>query len=247
MLYDPLASKTGNLEIHMKAIFSRHIIAVCTIIFLTAGIFLAQPAAQLSYRVFIDPAHGGTDPGVAYSSRVMEKDITLAVGLVLKKHLEGADRRIHVQMARSADKTVSVDERVAALRAYKPDLVISLHVNAGFGPEASGFEISMPGHKSIGSADKKGIVQDMEQTKNTNESIRLAHLVQKNLEGVFPRKGRGIREVPVPLLEVLYAPSVCVELGFLTNKGDRDKLLAKDGQQEIAKALGRGVLEYLRL
>jgi len=209
----------------------------------------APSPPQSAYRVLIDPAHGGTDSGVSVSSRATEKDITLAVALSLKKVLEAGDRRVKVQLTRSSDKTVSVNDRIKMVKALKPDLMISIHVNAGFGPEASGYEISFPGQKymngtAAGTAD---IVKDMEKTRYANSSIRLAQMIQKNLEGVFPRKGRGIREVPVPILTTLNAPSVCVELGFLTNRSDKDKLLGKDGQKEIARALGRGIRDYFNL
>jgi len=38
-----------------------------------------------------------------------------------------------------------------------------------------------------------------------------------------------------------------VELGFLTNRSDKDKLLEKDGQKEIARSLGRGIRDYFKL
>ncbi|HPX56067.1 MAG TPA: N-acetylmuramoyl-L-alanine amidase [Syntrophales bacterium] len=211
--------------------------------------FSAPSSGQSVYRVLIDPAHGGADAGVSVSSRVKEKDITLAVALSLKKVLEGGDRRIKVQLTRTSDKTVSVNERIAMVKAAKPDLMISIHVNAGFGQEASGYEISFPGQKYMNgaAAGTPDIVKDMEKTQYINGSIRLAQAIQKNLEGIFPRKGRGIREVPVPILTPLYAPSACVELGFLTNRSDKDKLLEKDGQKEIARSLGRGIRDYFKL
>jgi len=210
----------------------------------------APSAGQSAYRVLIDPAHGGSDSGVSVSSRAAEKNVTLSVALSLKKYLEEGDRRIKVQLTRTSDKTVSLSERTAMVKALKPDLMISIHVNAGFGPEASGYEISFPGQKYMKNGAAAGtpeIVKDMEKTQYTNSSIRLAQMIQKNLEGVFPRKGRGIREVPVPILATLSAPSVCVELGFLTNRSDKNKLLGKDGQKEIARALGRGIRDYFNL
>jgi len=210
----------------------------------------APSSGQSAYRILIDPAHGGADAGVSVSSRATEKDITLAVALSLKKILEGGNGRLKVQLTRTSDKTVSVNDRIKMVKALKPDLLISLHVNAGFGPEASGYEISFPGQKYMKNGAAAGtpeIVKDMEKTQYTNGSIRLAQMIQKNLEGVFPRKGRGIREVPVPILATLSAPSVCVELGFLTNRSDKDKLLGKDGQKEMARALGRGIRDYFNL
>jgi len=212
----------------------------------TPAVF-AQPSIQGNYRILIDPAHGGTDPGVSLSGKAIEKDVTLALAVSLKKYLEESDRKIKVQLTRSSDKTVSIAERRNMAKAAKADLMVSLHVNAGFGPEASGYEISFPGMKHLGMASDEDIVKNMEKTKYVNNSIRLAQLIQKNLEIIFPRKGRGIREVSVPILTGMTTPSICVEIGFLTNKEDKTKLLDKDIQKDIARAIGRGIHDYLNL
>ncbi|MBN1546656.1 MAG: N-acetylmuramoyl-L-alanine amidase [Syntrophaceae bacterium] len=229
----------------MRSILFKYGICCVLLLLLAVPSVFAEPVGKRSHLVLIDPAHGGTDSGVTISSRVAEKNVTLAIALSLKKYLEAADPKIKVQMTRSADKTVSVDDRIGMVKSSKPDLLISLHANAGFGPEASGFEIIIPGQKKVnGNVGIPDIVKDMEKTKYTNDSVRLAQKIQKSLEKVFPRKSRGIRQVPVPILTALYAPSICVEMGFLTNKHDKDKLLDKEGQQDIAGAIGRGIRDY---
>lgn len=210
-------------------------------------VVFAQAATQGNYRILIDPAHGGTDPGVSLSGKAIEKDITLAVALSLKKYLEEGNRKITVQLTRSSDKAVSLADRRHMVKANKADLMVSLHVNAGFGPEASGYEISFPGLKHLPSGGDEDIVKNMEKTKYINNSIRLAQLIQKNLELIFPRKGRGIREVPVPILTGVTVPSVCVEIGFLTNKDDKNRLLDKDVQKDIARSIGRGIRDYFNM
>jgi N-acetylmuramoyl-L-alanine amidase len=216
---------------------------------LPAATVFAQPAGQGAYTVLIDPAHGGTDPGVSIDRKSSEKDITLAVALSLKKHLEGGGKGIKVQLTRTSDKTLSVSERIKMTKALNPDLMVSLHVNAGFGQEASGFEVSFPGFKGSNGAgmETEAIVKDMAKTKYLNDSVRLAQMIQRSLEAVFPRKGRGLREVPTPILSGLTIPSVAVEFGFATNKDNRDKILSKDGQKDIARSLNRGIRDYLNL
>lgn len=231
----------------MRSILLKSCVFCLLILMVFTPEVFAQPAVPGSYRVMIDPAHGGTDAGVGVAGKTSEKDITLAVALSLKKYLEMSDRKIKVQLTRSSDKTVSIADRRGMVKTFKADLLVSLHVNAGFGPEASGFEISFPGLKHLGASGNEGIVNNMEKTKYLNDSIRLAQMIQKNLETVFPRKGRGIREVPVPILSVLSAPSVCVEMGFLTSKNDKSRLLDKEGQKDIARAIGRGIRDYFNL
>ena len=209
----------------------------------------AQSAGQGTYTVLIDAAHGGTDPGVSIDRKSSEKDITLAVALSLKKYLEAGGKGIKVQLTRTSDKILSVSDRIKMAKTLNPDLMVSLHVNAGFGPEASGFEVSFPGFQGTNSSglETQAIVKDMTKTKYLNDSVRLAQMIQRSLEAVFTRKGRGLREVPVPILSGLPIPSVAVEFAFATNKENRDKILGKDGQQEIARSLNRGIRDYLNL
>ncbi|MDX9745607.1 MAG: N-acetylmuramoyl-L-alanine amidase [Syntrophales bacterium] len=226
----------------MRSTFLKSIFFFMLLLFAVSPEIFAQSAAQGGFRVLIDPAHGGTDPGVILPDKTAEKDITLALAVSLKKYLEESDPRIKVSLTRSSDKTVSIADRRNMVKKYKAALMVSLHANAGFGPDASGYEISLPGLKHLGgSASGEGVVTNMERTKYANDSIRLAQLIQKNLEIIFPRKGRGIREVPVLLLMGLSVPSVCVEVGFLTNKDDKGKILDKDAQKDVARSIGRGI------
>ena len=197
----------------------------------------AQPSASdYSCMVLIDPGHGGDDTGVKVSRKEVEKNITLAIALALKKELES--NGITVCLTRGEDVSLSIEERIAMVEQLKPRVLLSLHVNGGFGRSASGYEISFPAKQNTAGQDKGKI-------QHVNHSIRLAQVMQNNLEEVFPRKGRGVREAPVPLLSVLHAPSVCIELAFLTNEADR-KVISGKKQKAVVQALTRGVQEYLK-
>jgi N-acetylmuramoyl-L-alanine amidase len=232
--------------------FDRLKVFLCGFLFFMVPFFIAdvRPAfADSSCTVLIDPAHGGDDAGVKVSRKGVEKNITLAVALALKKHLEEGDGKIAVCLTRTEDISLSVDERIRMAEQWKPRLLISLHVNGGFGVSASGYEISLPPRHNAGESAKSGAVtagNDGEKARHLNRSIRLAQSLQKSLEEVFPRKGRGIREAPIPLLSVLHAPSVCVELAFLTNEADRDRILSAKTQKDVVQALAKGIREYLK-
>jgi N-acetylmuramoyl-L-alanine amidase len=125
-------------------------------------------------------------------------------------------------------------------------LFISLHVNAGFGNKATGYEIFFPGFKTPATDqnESKAILKDMEQNKYLNDSVRLAQMIQRNMENVFPRKGRGLRDAPMPILGDLSIPAVVLEVGFATNTDDRKKILNEKTQQAIAQALAKGIRDY---
>jgi N-acetylmuramoyl-L-alanine amidase len=112
--------------------------------------------------VFIDPGHGGRDPGAtgAGSSRrpVVEKTLTLAVALELSRRLSAAG--YGVVLARTTDTDVASvrDEdtvqgalkasavrrdtlaRAACANAAKADVLISIHFNAFTDPAVGGVQ-----------------------------------------------------------------------------------------------------------
>lgn len=85
-------------------------------------------------RIFLDPGHGGTDPG-ATASGLREKDLTLDIALAAARRLR--DAGLQVRLSRGGDETVGLSARVAAANAWPADLFLSIHINAGGG---SGFE-----------------------------------------------------------------------------------------------------------
>ena len=128
----------------------------------------------------------------------------------------------------------------------KPALVLSLHVNAGFNKSSSGFELYYPGFASGGTVNGKNSnkATDDAEKKYLNDTVKLARLIQKNLDNLFLRKGRGLREAPVPLAEGLKIPVLVVELGFVTNADDKKKLVSARTQKEIAGALAASIRTF---
>jgi len=194
--------------------------------------------------VVIDPAHGGEDTGSIGVDKVAEKDLTLAIALALKKEL-ARESNMEVVLTRESDKTMSLDERKKNILKIKPALVLSLHINAGFGRNASGFELYYPGFKNIGVSKKaaKGAA-GVPENQHLNDTVKLARLVQKNLDGLFPRKSRGLREAGVPLAERLSVPVLIIELGFATNPDEKKKLTSGKTQTEIARALAKSIKSF---
>ena len=206
---------------------------------------LASSLAESRHLVVVDPAHGGLDKGVKLSKRFYEKDVTLAIAKLLKKDLDSS-KNIRVLLTRSADKNFSVSDRVKIAKRADIDLFISLHVNSGFGRKSSGFEVYFSGFKSPSTAKNasKEILNDMVTTKYLNESVRIAQIIQRNMEKIFRRKDRGLRSAPILILEDLTIPAVVLEIGFATNTKDRKKLLNKTTQKSIAKALAKSIKEF---
>lgn len=204
-------------------------------------------AAQPKLRVvLIDPAHGGEDKGVV-SDKIREKDLTLKIALLIRQEAQKAGN-LQVQLTRDSDRGATLSERTAAVARLKPDCLISLHVNAGFGKKAAGYEVYFPGFRQTvaGGGDSAAILKDMEKNKHLNDSVNLAQQIQTALDKVFPRKGRGLRDAPSPLLDGLNVPGLIVELGFATNPEERKRLAEEETQLAVARALLEGLQGYFQ-
>ena len=201
---------------------------------------------QDPYVVLIDPAHGGGDSGTV-SDKVREKDLTMSIALLIRQEAQKKPG-LHVQLTRTSDKGMTIAERIKAAAAVKADCLISLHVNAGLGKKSSGYEIYFPGFQqsASGGGDSSAIIKDMARNKSLNDSVRLAQQLQSSLDNMFPRKGRGLRDGPSPLLEGLSIPGLVVEIGFITNSEDRNKLNEPETQRNLARALVKGLQDSLR-
>ncbi|MEA2014955.1 MAG: N-acetylmuramoyl-L-alanine amidase [Thermodesulfobacteriota bacterium] len=202
-------------------------------------------AAASENVVVIDPGHGGSNMGVTLSKGLHEKNVTLIIAKLVKENLANT-KNIKVRLTRFSDKVVSSAKRKRLAEKSDVDLFISLHVNAGFGLKAKGYEIYYPSVAVplIKNNSSMEIVKNMEQNRCFNNSVRFAQIVRKNMGRVFPREGRGLRNAPVLVLESITTPAVLLEMGFATNLDNSPKLKDKKIQKAIADALARSIKKY---
>lgn len=222
------------------------LILILAVIFIFAGT-LSSEAEQKKHIVMIDPAHGGEDSGVKVTEKIGEKDITLSIALALQKEM-AKERNFEIVLSRDSDKTVTLEERKKIRDKVKPDILLSIHINSGFGKNASGFELYYPGLKSLDDQKKqtKKIVKDS-KNKYLNDSIKLAQIIQKNIDSLFPRKGRGLREADLPILEGSMIPALSIEIGFASNAEERKRILAANTQVGIAQALAKSIKSFFQV
>jgi N-acetylmuramoyl-L-alanine amidase len=218
-------------------------IVVCVLFYAS----MSLSAMQKKHVILIDPAHGGQDQGIKLTNDVCEKDITLAIARFIKQELS-RENNLEVVLTRDSDKTISVEDRGEIIEKIKPDFFLSLHVNGGFGKNASGFEIYYQELSDDVVKGKKAAKDNKLQMKNKyqNESLAMAKIVQENLNVLFPRKGRGVRKADLPVSDGLLVPALVVEMGFATNAEEKNKLLSSKTQTEISKALAKSIKTFFR-
>jgi N-acetylmuramoyl-L-alanine amidase len=230
----------------MKGLYLRY--RIFTLLLLIIGLvsLMGAGAQQNRYTVLIDPAHGGEDTGVV-SDKLREKDLTMNLALLIRQEAQKT-ANIQVQLTRSTDRTVPLAERIKTAVALKPDCLLSLHINAGFGKKATGYEVYFPGFRQVVAegGNTASILKDMAKNRYLNDSVKLAQQIQAALETVFHRKGRGLRDAPSPLLEGLTIPGLVVEVGFATQPEDRKRLTDEETQKAIARSLVKGLQNYFQ-
>ena len=171
--------------------------------------------------VCIDPGHGGKDPG-AVSGGVQEKDIALAVALKIGALLTGYE----VVYTRDEDVYVGLAERALIANQAQADLFVSVHCNSAPSASANGMEVYV--HTTRGAA-----------------STRAAHAIYDRLLPASGFRGRGVKANDYAVLRETVMPAVLVELGFVSNEGDRAKLISEGWQDRAAEAIASGIMEVL--
>ena len=179
-----------------------------------------ESRANSQYVVYIDPGHGGYDPGTQ-GNGIVEKDIVLNYGLRLKGKLEA--NGIKVIMSRTSDVYVSLEDRSKGANNVNPDIFISIHINSAGATSASGIETFY----------KKDIDKP------------LAESIQNKLISYTGAVDRGAKWEDFHVVRETNMPASLVECGFLTNVNEANNLKSWNYQEKLINAMLDGALDYL--
>jgi len=171
--------------------------------------------------IALDPGHGGTDPG-AVGNGFKEKDLTLTLTRNVADHLQSMG--FDVFITRTDDNTVPLIDRTNRINAAKPDVSLSIHINSAALAQANGIEIYSYPDAVI---DKRFAATIWDQVKNLGFTNR----------GVKTKNLHMLREV-LPNI-----PAALIEVGFIKNKADMDRLLGN--LQGVSIAIAKGIANYL--
>ncbi|MGM7634708.1 N-acetylmuramoyl-L-alanine amidase [Bacillus sp. Hm123] len=178
--------------------------------------------------VILDPGHGGKHPG-AMAYGVREKDVVLAVGLKANEIFKKSP--LQVKMTRSTDKYISLANRVKYAQQVNGDIFVSIHANSHSKESANGTE-------TYYYASRKN--------SRTDDSKLLATKIQKRLLEAWNLKDRKVKTADFYVIRKTTMPSTLLELGFISNKSENQKLKSDYWQNEAAKAIYYGVLDYYK-
>ncbi|MCP3031455.1 N-acetylmuramoyl-L-alanine amidase [Halobacillus sp. A1] len=179
-----------------------------------------------SHVIALDPGHGGNDPG-ASANGLVEKEVVLDVGEIAEEYLE--DAGLDVFMTRTRDIYHTLDNRVKLATSNKADAFVSIHANAAASESAKGVETF---YSSAGLSNR------------AYSSLKLSQFINERLVKEMDMTNRGVKEAGYRVIKATSLPSALTEIGFLTNKGDADKLKQTQYREAAARAISLGVVDY---
>ena len=218
--------------------------------------------------VVIDPGHGGHDPGaISPFGGVREKNLTLAVAQRVRTALL-ASGRVRVALTRNDDIFLALRERTAIARNLKAALFLSIHADSADGT-ATGASIytlsdiaSDREAQALAARENKAdilngvnlsgeetevtsILVDLAQRETMAASLDFARLLRREGAGRIPFHAGGLRMAGLAVLKSPDMPAVLLELGYLSNATDSQRIRSSAGQNEIAAIVRRAVEIYL--
>jgi N-acetylmuramoyl-L-alanine amidase len=211
--------------------------------------------------VVLDPGHGGEEKGAEGPSGLLEKDVTLDVAQRLRTRLESAG--VRVVLTRDRDGTLSLAERTALANHHGADLFVSIHANASRRQDAKGAETYFLSYKATdaeaqalaalenaaggGARQPSGgnglnlVLWDMAQAAHLRGSSALAEMVQAELNALLSLRNRGVKQAPFRVLMGANMPAILIEVGFITNPDEEEKLRSPAYRESLALAISQSI------
>lgn len=222
--------------------------------------------------IFIDPGHGGRDPGTIGRHRIgeeevilNEKDLVLDTALRLRDLLLREYRDKQILLSRTTDEYLTLEERTVLANSIEVTsneaiVFISIHANASLNSEARGFEVwylppeirrvNLVNPDQTGVADPQvlSIINTIRDEEITMESILLARSI---LSGMDERIGmyspnRGLKEESWYVVRNAKMPSVLIEIGFVTNPEEFSLLIDDTYLDGVVGGIYNGVVNFIR-
>ena len=178
------------------------------------------------FKVAIDASYGGRDGGSKGYNGIIQKDVNLGIALKIKTILE-KQPDIDVVLTRSADTTVSMEERVKIINNSGADFVVSIMQNTERSGEATGVETYV-----LPSDNKK-------------RNATLGYTLQKAMTMYSDTKDRGVLARNMDILVKSDIPGAVVNTGFISSKTEGLNLASENYQLRMAEGISQGILSYI--
>jgi N-acetylmuramoyl-L-alanine amidase len=221
--------------------------------------------------VVIDPGHGGVDNGTqAGGGDIMEKNLVLGFGLALRDRIEKSGK-YRVVMTRTDDTFIPLGDRVKIPRNESAALFVSIHADAlprGEG-DAQGATIYTLSDKAsdseaerLADAENKSdaiggvsladeptevadILIDLVQRETKTFSNRFARVLMGEMKNTVRMHKHPLKSAGFRVLKAPDVPSVLVELGYVSNKGDLEHLVSENWRNRTVGSIAQAIDTFL--
>lgn len=240
----------GKFYLQADGVYARNIVTIDgkKHAFQENGLWIAEVPAPVNYGnyknvVFLDPGHGGRDPGAVYNG-LREKDLNMSIYRKLRSELE----KLGYTVLTSRDSDVYVDyvtERSEMVNKTDADVFISIHFNATGVPGAnrSGVEtyIYEPDE------DIKPRINKVAHDDPTrlSESKRLADNIHNSVVSVAGANDRGVHGSNYAVLRETIKPAVLLELGYIDSP-EYKKISDDKYQNKLVEGIVTGLRNFYK-
>lgn len=229
----------------------------------------AQHKADDRPVVVIDPGHGGIDNGTQ-SGGESEKNLVLAFGLALRDKLEKGGK-YRVVMTRDDDTFIPLNDRTKIARNHKAALFVSIHADAlpraeGDAQGATIYTLSDKASDAeaqrLADAENRAdaiagfnlaeepndvadILIDLTQRETRTFSNRFARLLMGEMKATVRMHKHPLKSAGFRVLKAPDVPSVLVEIGYVSNKGDLEHLVSEGWRSRAVGSMAQAIDGFL--
>ncbi|MEY2486191.1 MAG: N-acetylmuramoyl-L-alanine amidase [Verrucomicrobiota bacterium] len=195
--------------------------------------------------VVLDPGHGGIDQG-ASNRWGSEKNFALDVAKNARAQLLRAGYK--VEMTRSSDTAVSLEERGNFANRFPNAVFVSIHFNwSGAAEGLETYALAPAGVTSNAANESHVSAADVAACPGNaldEHNIALTAAIHATVLSRLSMFDRGVKHARFHVLRNVKIPGVLIECGFLSNSSEGQRIATSQFRQEIAAAIAQGVQNY---
>lgn len=203
-----------------------------------------KQAFKQPLTVFLDPGHGGSDPG-AIAGGYHEADLNLFVAKKVQSLLVA--RGYKVYMSRTNNTYVSLLDRPQMANDLNADIFVSIHTNStgGSSTTAAGIESYYYEYDADYPSKINSVMHN--NPDRILKSVTLTNLIHKNMVAYTGANNRGTDGDTFAVVRETAMPATLLEMGFINNSSERQKLVTDSYQNKLAKAIADGIDAYFKI